>query len=252
MLHIGLAVVTVLISEFCSEIGAVMTKVPAPTNSSKVLFTSPSFPPPKINKNTRVSPPTCLLESCNTEQDPVQTDADNFFGNDLSEYDNEVVDDSEIVYDDDIVPETTLSSVQNKSSKEEKEALEPKVLPRLIAVKVPAVPPQTELKNDSRPLHTIYSKYPTVRLADFARKIIFPEWIWTKFTPPPIVKKSETVESAGPDSPSARPADLSYNETFVPSTTTRRPKGMLERPTITFDNNMSRCTVLAMALTHIY
>lgn len=118
-----------------------------------------------------------------------------------------------------------------------------KVRPRLIAVKVPASPPRTELRNDSNPLTSLYAKYPTVRLADFARKIIFPEWIWRGFQQPPPVKKSEIGEDGGPDEPiSARPAHLlNYNETFVPTTTTRRPKGVLERPTITFDNNMSRC-----------
>ncbi|ODN04163.1 hypothetical protein Ocin01_02497 [Orchesella cincta] len=237
--NLVIALIVVVICEFYGEIDGVMVKIPVAINVSKVLFTAPSFPPSEKSENTRLTHSACPLESCDTENDIVEKGPDKVFENDLEQDDE--ADDSEVVYDDDIIHETTLPSVHDTSTKKDGESVESKVLPRLITVNVPAVPPRTELKNDSRPLHKIYSNYPTIRLADFARKIIFPEWIWTKMTPPPpIVKKSEKPDPAISDSPSARPAEFNYNETFVPVTTTRRPKGILERPTITFDNNMSR------------
>ncbi|CAL8116018.1 unnamed protein product [Orchesella dallaii] len=237
--NIVVVVVAVIICEFCGEIGGVMTKLPAANNVSKVIFTAPSSPSSEKRKNSRLIHSTCLSESCNTGQETVEKDSDEVLENNVEEFENDV-EDSEVVYDDDILHETTLSSAYDTSTNKDNNSMQSKVLPRLIAVKVPALLPQAKLKNDSRPLQNIYSNYPTIRLADFARKIMFPEWIWTKFTPPPIVKKSETPDKVGSDSPSSRPADFGYNETTLPSTTTRRPKGILERPTITFDNNMSR------------
>lgn len=134
-----------------------------------------------------------------------------------------------------------IETVTAHTNSDEGDDNEWKVRPRLIAVKVPASPPRSDLRNDTNPVNSLYAKYPTIRLADFARKIIFPEWIWTRFNQPPINKKSEFGNDNN-DELAARPANLlNYNDTFVPTTTTRRPKGVLERPTITFDNNMSRC-----------
>lgn len=222
---------------FVTTVTSVMIKVPK--NSSKPVSPSTS----KNRKETTSE--LCHIKPCKIPEGQPRHVLPNAGGegeyyddvaSELSLAENSVVDDGggeEVTYDEqeadifeNITPETTtLNSTLPQ---------EWKASPRLIAVKVNAAPPRRT--NGTNGAQSLYNRYPTIRLADFARKIMFPEWIWTRLTPPPIIKKSEGTDTVGPE---IRPGDS--GDKLFPATTTRRPKGILERPTITFDNNMSRC-----------